>query len=346
MSRRTLFTFSLGLWCLATSQVNAVPPPAVGPTITNPAPLQTQGIRVVAETVALDCSGLPSEPCSLETSLTVRCGENPCRSELEISEKTELRAKGAGQLVTEGERPVLSLSAKGRMTLFARRTLSYAQLQTVDRLIVPAVKSRHLILSNYRFEGKLGAVFRFAAPGFRDDTYAVTLSVHFPKGWTVRPLRTDMPAENSGHKFKLVSSTPPGSLIITVDHAVYPGPWRGGVVLGLGAMLEREQFRFRAGYEFAMPKWLLYGFSIDTNFIDDVVLSPTIVASLPTLTLLPFSLSVGAGAAFRVTKGAEAGVRMTTTVQLLMIGFNATFDVYPGRSTNHLETTLSALIMF
>jgi hypothetical protein len=96
----------------------------------------------------------------------------------------------------------------------------------------------------------------------------------------------------------------------------------------------------RFGYEVAAPEWLLYAVHLDTDFRQDLVVAPHLDAALPTLAFLPLSFAAGVGLPIRVTGAVEVGVRAQLTAQMLPLAFVVSFDVFPGRSADLLETTL------
>lgn len=100
------------------------------------------------------------------------------------------------------------------------------------------------------------------------------------------------------------------------------------------------------GWEFAAPIWLVYSLSVDSNFIDDVVVSPVVEATTPSFMFMPFALAIGAGPAFRLTGGGEVGIRAQATASFLPLGFAATVDIYPGRDRDHADLTFYGQFTF
>jgi len=330
----------------------ATPPPRSLPLFA-PVAQQEAGLRVMAESMTVDCSGLPDKPCNVRLAQSLRCTQDGrCQTPLIVPTGMKLSLDspdGQATLTPTLRGPVLTFSGgpTKQVTLTVNGELTAEQLRTSDGLFVPAVKSRHLLLSNYQTEAWTRLQLRPAPPRIRATTYRLTLSVRFPAAWSLAThTGRHLEPHPEGSVERELPNAPSVVHVRAIEPQVSDGPWTGGPVIGLGGMLERKEFRARLGYEFGIPSWLLFGLFVDTNFHSDVVIAPHVVAGLPTLAFLPLSLSVGVGAAIRVTGEPEAGVRFLTTLQLLAVGLNATFDVYPARSGDILETTISALIMF
>ena len=109
-----------------------------------------------------------------------------------------------------------------------------------------------------------------------------------------------------------------------------------------GTVDDSSHLRARLGYEFAAPKWLIYGLTLDSDFTTDLVVSGMIEAATPFVLMLP-SLSGGVGVPVRVLPEAEVGIRIQLGVQYPVAGFVTSFDIYPGLDAddpNMFEVTL------
>jgi hypothetical protein len=107
--------------------------------------------------------------------------------------------------------------------------------------------------------------------------------------------------------------------------------WNGGVLAGIGGNLDDSGgLRARFGYEIAAPEWLLISLSVDTNFRDDLVLTPTIEAATPSVLILP-SLGLGVGMPVRLVEDRRVGVRVQLTVHWPILGWVTCFDIFPGQ---------------
>lgn len=107
--------------------------------------------------------------------------------------------------------------------------------------------------------------------------------------------------------------------------------YNGGVLAGIGGNLDDSGgLRARFGYEIAAPEWLLLSLSVDTNFKDDLVLTPTIEAATPSVLILP-SLGLGVGMPVRLVEERRVGVRVQLTVHWPILGWVTCFDIFPGQ---------------
>ncbi len=107
--------------------------------------------------------------------------------------------------------------------------------------------------------------------------------------------------------------------------------YNGGILAGIGGNLDDSGgLRARFGYEIAAPEWLLFSLSVDTNFKDDVVLTPTFEAATPSLLFLP-SLGLGVGMPVRLVEERRVGVRVQLSVHWPVLGWVTSFDIFPGQ---------------
>ena len=131
-------------------------------------------------------------------------------------------------------------------------------------------------------------------------------------------------------------------------HVTLPSPVfrNGGVLLGVGGKVGNSRgLRARLGYEVAAPGWLFHGITLDTDFSDDLVVTPTWEAATSgaPIAFIP-SVALGLGAPVQIRPELTAGVRIQLTLQWLLIGLVASFDIYPGLDTSRPEFFQPAIL--
>ncbi len=106
---------------------------------------------------------------------------------------------------------------------------------------------------------------------------------------------------------------------------------RGGPLVGVGIDLgDGPRPRFRAGYEFAAPRWVIYGVAAESD-LRSLSIIPTIEIASPSFFILP-SIGVGVGAPVRVVPEPAAGVRTVATLSWPVVSLVGTFDAFPAQN--------------
>ncbi|SEU28440.1 hypothetical protein [Stigmatella erecta] len=108
-------------------------------------------------------------------------------------------------------------------------------------------------------------------------------------------------------------------------------PWwaPGGLQLGVGARLGgASRFMARLGYQLAAPESFLHSLSVETDFREQLVLTPLTQYATPQLFILP-SLGLGAGVPVQVLPEARPGVRLLVDLHLGPVGAAFSWDHYP-----------------
>jgi hypothetical protein len=106
----------------------------------------------------------------------------------------------------------------------------------------------------------------------------------------------------------------------------------GGPLIGIGGVVgsgPAAGFRMRAGYEIAAPTWLVESISADFDFRNRLIVTPAVEAATPGLFFIP-SLGIGAGVPVQILPTPTVGARLLGTIQFPLLGFVASFDVFPG----------------
>ncbi|GMU06716.1 hypothetical protein ASNO1_29690 [Corallococcus caeni] len=208
----------------------------------------------------------------------------------------------------------------------------------------PAVKARHVLLSSgpqrathWDIDYLLGPIRTWAGNptldvtvrvpsswevGSSPDASARTLPV--ATGWRLRDEGEHMVAERS-----LTAASAPEWLNVTLTK---PRPWwtPGGVQLGLGARLgDGSRFMARLGYQLAAPESFLHSLSVETDFRDQVVLTPLTQYATPQVAIIP-SLGLGLGLPVQVLPEVRPGLRLLADLHFGPLGAALSWDHYPA----------------
>lgn len=231
----------------------------------------------------------------------------------------------------------------------APRVLSYrgaVRLVRNDRYgwVIPAVKARHLLLSDMQSDASFDVHYAPTPTPNRGPQHELDIQVRHPNGVELRtpqhPIRVPRHGEPPTSSWRAAKA---GSGVVQT-YATSGGedvgwslfkPGRsyhlGGPFIGFGAT--DGGFRTRAGYELAAPEWLLFQLAAETDFHKYVTIVPAIEAASPFIILLP-SFGIGAGVPIRVgPSGTEVGVRIQASVAFGPLGFFTAADIYPGRDS-------------
>ncbi|HVG60982.1 MAG TPA: hypothetical protein VNA24_20655 [Hyalangium sp.] len=153
------------------------------------------------------------------------------------------------------------------------------------------------------------------------DAYAPTLPV--ATGWRLRREGAHVVAER-----RLEAASAPEWLNIALTKRK---PWwtLDGVQLGLGARLgDGSRFMVRLGYQLAAPESLLHSISVETDFREQLVLTPLTQYATPQIVIIP-SLGLGVGVPVQVLPEARPGLRLLADLHFGPVGAVFSWDHYP-----------------
>jgi hypothetical protein len=208
----------------------------------------------------------------------------------------------------------------------------------------PAVQSRHAMLSSgparvahWDIDYLLGPIRTWAG----NPTLHITVRV--PSGWEVGsspdasvrtlPVATDWRLRHEGEQVvaerSLTAESAPEWLNVTLTK---PQPWwiPGGVQLGLGARLgDGSRFMARLGYQFAAPESFLHSLSVETDFREQLVLTPLTQYATPQVVIIP-SFGLGLGVPVQVLPEARPGLRLLADLHFGPLGAALSWDHYPA----------------
>ncbi len=303
-------------------------------------------LGIATEGVTIEVDGrTASRELSVEEDAALReavlAGREPGPLSEEVRERTLLYGFGFD-------------AAPGSTHAIAARGTIVAGARFVPEAWYPAVGTRHL-LASYEVGGRAEALHDLRYLLAPLDTWAGTheleIVVRCPAEWRIDGLFSDARDDYGGLPEGLSGEWEP-ALEGDMRTATYRGTgrvkpvlelgfavpaaepfWLGGPVLGLGGTVGPGggSFWMRWGYEVAWPDWLLYSINVDTDYSDRAVLALQIEAAspLPSLPIVP-SFDVGVGLPIQLLPDVQVGVRLLCGFSWGPIGFNATFDFYPG----------------
>ena len=207
----------------------------------------------------------------------------------------------------------------------------------------PAVQARHVLLSSearrathWDIDYLLGPIRTWAGNpelhvtvripsawevGSSPDAYARTLPE--ATGWQVRREGAHAVAER-----RLEAASAPEWLNIALTQRK---PWwiPGGVQLGVGARLgDGSRFMARLGYQLAAPESFLHSLSVETDFREQLVLTPLTQYATPQILIIP-SLGLGVGVPVQVLPEARPGLRLLVDLHFGPVGAALSWDHYP-----------------
>ena len=122
-----------------------------------------------------------------------------------------------------------------------------------------------------------------------------------------------------------------GTFVGHLHHLSEPGTYilNGGVRIGIGGALgDHKGFRMRLGYEIALPDWLVFSVTAETNFQDLVVLTPQL--SILSSGGFPLMLTASAGVGMPILLGntERVGLRAAVDIFVWMVGVALYADIY------------------
>jgi hypothetical protein len=220
----------------------------------------------------------------------------------------------------------------------------------------PAVQARHVLLSSARrasywdIDYLLGPIRTWAGNpalhvtvripsewevGSSPDAYASTLPE--ATGWQVRREGAQAVAER-----RLEAASAPEWLNIAL---MQRKPWwtPGGVQLGLGARLGNgSRFMARLGYQLAAPESFLHSLSVETDFREQLILTPLTQYATPQILIIP-SLGLGVGVPVQVLPEARPGLRLLVDLHFGPVGAALSWDHYPRLGED--SDTFSRLVL-
>lgn len=231
------------------------------------------------------------------------------------------------------------LVARGEMRPSASVVPSYVS--------TPAL-TRHLLLGDPAPPTSRFQLRYFVAP-IRTFSGAPTLDVSLtlPASWTLMGARDDAPVESldDGRVRRRQKVDPAITDVLTIDVVLPSDGYRGGgPLIGIGGTVDdSSHLRARLGWEIAAPSWLLTSVVADTDFQNDLIITPQVIAATPSIMSFIPSLGGGLGVPIRVLPEVDVGVRIHMDLHWPVVAFVVALDIYPGLPTDHpgmFEATL------
>jgi hypothetical protein len=126
----------------------------------------------------------------------------------------------------------------------------------------------------------------------------------------------------------------------TLNFTIVDKPGRdvlnGGPFVGIGDRVDAGQLRARFGYEMAVPWWVIWSASAETDFKGTTTLIALGEVASPDIIVIIPSLALGAGLPVQIRSGAatHVGVRMQLTVSFPVLSIVLPVDVFPGDASS------------
>ncbi|MFY2563651.1 hypothetical protein ACN469_39015 [Corallococcus terminator] len=208
----------------------------------------------------------------------------------------------------------------------------------------PAVQARHVLLSpgpgratRWDIDYLLGPIRTWAG------NPELHVTVRVPSSWEVGsspdasartpPVATDWRLRHEGAHVvaerRLTAASAPEWLNVTLTKRE---PWwtPGGVQLGLGARLgDDSRFMARLGYQLAAPESFLHSLSVETDFREQLVLTPLTQYATPQVAIIP-SLGLGLGVPVQVLPEVRPGLRLLADLHFGPVGVALSWDHHPA----------------
>ncbi|RKG89836.1 hypothetical protein D7W82_06010 [Corallococcus sp. CA049B] len=318
--------------------------------------------EVLSEKLDFDCSEAEQEAvCRFEARYRLRNGT----AEAEVidaaflgrrTHEVRVRFDEAPLPVTEGQADAMGASPVERFgftltlppgrggELVVRGVMQLERRFLPSGYVWPAVQSRHALLSpgparatHWDIDYLLGPIRTWAG----NPTLHVTVRV--PSAWEVGsspdgsartlPVATGWRLRHEGEQVlaerSLTAESAPEWLNVTLTK---PQSWwiPGGVQLGLGARLgDGSRFMARLGYQLAAPESFLHSLSVETDFREQLVLTPLTQYATPQVVIIP-SLGLGLGVPVQVLPEARPGLRLLADLHFGPLGAVLSWDHYPA----------------
>lgn len=222
--------------------------------------------------------------------------------------------------------------------------------------VIPAIEARHLWLAP-RHRPEITDVEYLLAPL---HTWAGDPEIHIkvvaPAGWSFgaseEPTWRDAPGAEG---WKVVTEA--GRALATRTFTARAAPRtlflafhrpasvfnRGGPLLAFGARVgPNASPRLRAGWQVAAPDYILYSLTAETDFGQQVVVSPMVQAASPHMIFIP-SFGLGLGVPVQVSPRARLGMRGIVDAHFVSFGLVTTVDHYPADETDPALTQVSVM---
>ncbi|MGA2124392.1 MAG: hypothetical protein ABSG58_08200 [Acidimicrobiales bacterium] len=115
----------------------------------------------------------------------------------------------------------------------------------------------------------------------------------------------------------------------------------GGPLLGLGARLDAPRFRMRFGYEAAVPWWMLWSASVETDFRAMTTLVPGAEIASPNVWAFIPSVALGAGVPVQLRSAqAAVGGRIQLTASWPVVSLVMPIDFFPVAAADRWQVAL------
>ncbi|UJR86332.1 hypothetical protein [Sandaracinus amylolyticus] len=308
----------------------------------------TTQVAVAREEVELDCTvtGSPDElECALHVTWTLENASQDAQTPqivLTWPHEEEARVTVAGAEIAELPtiRPLTVVVAPASTTtveLRATLTLDWnyvagesgipGPLESLDPLY-----ARHPLLAQPWVKVRRGFVWvrpddlRFASIG------PTEVRVRVPEGWHPG---ADLRSSDEAHllTYRSPRENAPRRIGLELTRGSRGDFFRhGGPFLAFGGTIDAG-FRGRVGYEIGLDEFVLVSVALDTDFEEQVIITPQVELASWGMVLIP-SVSLGLGVPVRVTSTEDhpstVGLRIESSATFYAVAFVASLDVWPS----------------
>lgn len=319
----------------------AIPPP--------PKPTDLPPVDVRAEASALEdhwqvtCAGRTPARCDVVARFVRSRGDTAGRAE-EVPLPPQLQDPSVtvdGAAVEVRDHLLMLPPGPETITIEVRAQVRVHSMRR-GSLVAPAIQLRHLAFHVGDHEDRYSLTIvraRRPAPNYRVTVDAIGHDGLTASAWVDDSAKRMFAGEDP-------DGFPAGaaSFVSPADDVHFGGPY-----VGVGSRLGHDELRVRLGLEAGLEDYLLFGVAYDTDVDHYHIVAPYAEVSTRGFVYLPFTFSAGAGLPIHFGEGGggdgEIGVRLQVGVHLLVLGFVASFDLWPDRADGADATLLGVLTL-
>jgi hypothetical protein len=212
--------------------------------------------------------------------------------------------------------------------------------EVISEFGIAPLETRHLWLGTVALNDS-NDEFAYALSPIRGwaGSPTIEVSVRCTSASLWRPGQTDWTLSTEGGGLvarRIIAAADAGTLkfgVVTTGTTVL----HGGPMVGAGGRVgSGGTFRARFGYEGAVPWWLIWSASLETDFKGTTTIVPLGEVATPDIIFIIPSIGLGAGVPVQLRSGAgtHVGARMQLTLSFPVLSMVLPVDVFPGASSD------------